>query len=203
MNCIMCGACVSDCTVAGGRHEFLGPAALAKAYRFVGDPRDATTRERLLRMLSEPHGIWDCTRCNMCVEVCPKDVTPMDQIMHLRARRRRSARSPTRTTATRHTIAFVKIIEKTGTPRRVAAAPGVLRTAGSRASCIPKSGAIKGLVGSLPTAIRVIKTGKMRSLPKLIPGDPPQAARRRPGPRQADLRARRGSPRGAQPLHRR
>ena len=36
-------------------------------------------------MLSETQGgIWDCTRCNMCVEVCPKDVRPMDLIMQLR-----------------------------------------------------------------------------------------------------------------------
>ncbi len=42
MNCIMCGACVSDCTVLEVDKSFLGPAALAKAYRFVGDPRDDT-----------------------------------------------------------------------------------------------------------------------------------------------------------------
>ncbi len=29
--------------------------------------------------------MWDCTRCNMCVNVCPKDVKPMDQILKLRA----------------------------------------------------------------------------------------------------------------------
>ena len=36
----MCGACVSDCTVLEVDENFLGPAALAKAYRFVADPRD-------------------------------------------------------------------------------------------------------------------------------------------------------------------
>ncbi len=91
MDCIMCGACVSDCTVLeaelkmGKPYEdtFLAPAALAKAYRFVGDPRDAATKERL-KALSEAHGIWDCTRCMECVEVCPKGVAPMDRIMALR-----------------------------------------------------------------------------------------------------------------------
>ncbi len=91
MDCIMCGACVSDCTVLEaelkmGKHyedTFLAPAALAKAYRFVGDPRDAGTRERL-KNLSESHGIWDCTRCMECIEVCPKGVAPMDRIMALR-----------------------------------------------------------------------------------------------------------------------
>ena len=40
MGCIMCGACVSDCTALEVDSNFLGPAALAKSYRFVADPRD-------------------------------------------------------------------------------------------------------------------------------------------------------------------
>ena len=40
MACIQCGACVSDCLSMEVDPEFIGPAALAKAYRFVGDPRD-------------------------------------------------------------------------------------------------------------------------------------------------------------------
>src|SRR6202035_1415902 len=40
MACIQCGACVSDCLAMEVEPEFIGPAALAKAYRFVGDPRD-------------------------------------------------------------------------------------------------------------------------------------------------------------------
>ena len=47
MGCIMCGACVSDCTVLEVDKNFLGPAALAKAYRFVGDPRDEADADRL------------------------------------------------------------------------------------------------------------------------------------------------------------
>ncbi|MQF69644.1 succinate dehydrogenase iron-sulfur subunit [SAR202 cluster bacterium AD-804-J14_MRT_500m] len=83
MACIMCGACVSDCTVLEVDKNFIGPAALAKAYRFVADPRDGDDKTRL-GMLSEYSGIWDCTRCYECVEVCPKDVAPMDRIMALR-----------------------------------------------------------------------------------------------------------------------
>ena len=41
MACIQCGACVSDCLSMEVDPLFIGPAALAKAYRFVGDPRDA------------------------------------------------------------------------------------------------------------------------------------------------------------------
>ena len=91
MNCIMCGACVSDCTVleaelkAGKPYDqtFLAPAALAKAYRFVADPRDDKQKERLQK-LSEPTGAWDCTHCFECVEVCPKGVAPMDRILKIR-----------------------------------------------------------------------------------------------------------------------
>ena len=53
MNCIMCGACVSDCTVLEVDKGFLGPAALAKAFRFAGDPRDGHKQERL-QLYTEP-----------------------------------------------------------------------------------------------------------------------------------------------------
>ncbi|MAQ48764.1 MAG: succinate dehydrogenase [Chloroflexi bacterium] len=84
MNCIMCGLCVSDCTILEVDDTFIGPAALAKASRFVYDPRDDKTEERLKFLNDEQGGIWDCTRCMQCVEVCPKDVSPMDRIMDLR-----------------------------------------------------------------------------------------------------------------------
>ncbi len=45
--CIMCGCCVSECNSMESDPEFLGPAALAKGFRFVGDPRDRATVERL------------------------------------------------------------------------------------------------------------------------------------------------------------
>ena len=83
MGCIMCGACVSDCTVLEIDKTFLGPAALAKAYRFVADPRDSANHRRL-GQLNKNGGVWDCTRCMQCVEVCPKDVDPMGRIMKLR-----------------------------------------------------------------------------------------------------------------------
>src|SRR3954449_11095916 len=46
MACIQCGACVSSCLSMEADPDFIGPAALAKAYRFVGDPRDGETEER-------------------------------------------------------------------------------------------------------------------------------------------------------------
>jgi succinate dehydrogenase / fumarate reductase, iron-sulfur subunit len=84
MACIQCGACVSDCLSMEVDPGFIGPAALAKAYRFVGDPRDDQHFERLNDLAQDPQGIFDCTHCFKCVEACPKDVNPMGQIMRLR-----------------------------------------------------------------------------------------------------------------------
>ena len=57
MGCIMCGACVSDCAALEVDERFVGPAALAKAYRFVADPRDGAGWSRL-SALNEPGGMW-------------------------------------------------------------------------------------------------------------------------------------------------
>jgi succinate dehydrogenase / fumarate reductase iron-sulfur subunit len=82
--CINCGCCVSECNSMESDPEFLGPAALAKGMRFVGDARDEATIERLEEYNSE-HGIWDCTRCYFCQERCPKGVDPRDAIAKLGA----------------------------------------------------------------------------------------------------------------------
>src|SRR6476659_179648 len=82
--CVMCVCCVSECTSMEADAEFLGPAALAKGMRFVGDARDRATVERL-QSYSEEHGIWDCTRCYFCQERCPKGVDPRDAIAKLGA----------------------------------------------------------------------------------------------------------------------
>jgi succinate dehydrogenase / fumarate reductase iron-sulfur subunit len=80
--CIMCGACYSDCNTLEVDDNFLGPAALAKAQRFVGDSRDSKTLQRV-QDLSEPGGIWDCTHCGECVERCPKPARPFDRIKEI------------------------------------------------------------------------------------------------------------------------
>src|SRR5262245_48832144 len=82
--CINCGCCVSECNSMESDPEFLGPAALAKGMRFVGDVRDGKKIERLNEYNHE-HGIWDCTRCYCCQERCPKGVDPRDAIAKLGA----------------------------------------------------------------------------------------------------------------------
>ncbi len=111
--CIMCGACVAACTSLEVSSSFLGPAALAKADRFVSDPREPEEAkyQRLLE-LEKPDGIWDCTRCNYCVEVCPKDVKPMDAIIRLR--RAAIERGLTASGGARHIIGFSDLIRREG-----------------------------------------------------------------------------------------
>lgn len=78
-NCILCGACYSECNARDVNPEFVGPHALAKAQRMVIDNRDTQTETRLENYNSVA-GVWGCTRCYMCNAVCPMDVAPMDQI---------------------------------------------------------------------------------------------------------------------------
>src|SRR5918998_894063 len=114
MACIQCGACVSDCLSMEVDPLFVGPAALAKAYRFVGDPRDAQTRERLRDLAEDPHGIYDCTHCFNCIEACPKGVSPMSQIMRLRRVASADFEIEDRNNGHRHEKAFVRNIERNG-----------------------------------------------------------------------------------------
>jgi succinate dehydrogenase / fumarate reductase, iron-sulfur subunit len=79
-NCILCGACYSECNAREVNSEFVGPHALAKAYRMVVDSRDDQTQSRLEKYNEGTQGVWGCTRCYYCNAVCPMDVAPMDQI---------------------------------------------------------------------------------------------------------------------------
>jgi succinate dehydrogenase / fumarate reductase, iron-sulfur subunit len=114
MACIQCGACVSDCLSMEVDPLFIGPAALAKAYRFVGDPRDAEQYERLKDLAEDPHGIYDCTHCFNCIEACPKGVAPMSQIMRLRRIATGDHHIVDRNNGERHERAFVSLIRDYG-----------------------------------------------------------------------------------------
>jgi succinate dehydrogenase / fumarate reductase, iron-sulfur subunit len=97
----------------------------------------------------------------------------MNQIMRLRRLATHDEGIDDRNNGFRHEAAFTKIIEKKGTLDeslllQESFAPGV------KGKLIPRLSAIKGLVESIPTAVRGIRTGKMRSLPKLIPGVHPK-----------------------------
>ena len=173
ISCIQCGACVSACLSMEADPDFIGPAALAKAYRFVGDPRDVETKERLYDLAQDPHGIYDCTHCFSCITACPKGVDPMNQIMRLRRAAGHDADINDKNNGRRHELAFTKIIEKKGTLDESLLLQESF-AAGVKEKLAPRPAAIKSLIESIPTALRGIKTGKMRSLSKLIPGIHPK-----------------------------
>jgi succinate dehydrogenase / fumarate reductase iron-sulfur subunit len=99
---------------------FMGPQALAKGFRFVGDPRDSRTVERLEEYNNE-HGIWDCTRCYFCNERCPKGVDPRDAIAKLGAESIRHGITHDR--GARHAKWFVRSSYTTGWLREVELVP--------------------------------------------------------------------------------
>ena len=111
--CIMCSACVAACTSYEVSRGFLGPAALAKADRFLADPREAdAAKHQRLTDLQADNGMWDCVRCNYCVQVCPKDVRPMEAIVRLR--RAAIDAGLTSTGGARHITGFTDIVRHEG-----------------------------------------------------------------------------------------
>ncbi|MGH2883224.1 MAG: succinate dehydrogenase/fumarate reductase iron-sulfur subunit [Solirubrobacteraceae bacterium] len=167
MACIQCGACVSDCLSMEVDPEFIGPAALAKAYRFVGDPRDAQHRERLDDLSEDRHGIYDCTHCFSCIDACPKGVAPMSQIMRLRRIAGSDFEIKDRNNGYNHEHAFVKNIRKNG----ILHEPDLLADSyGGKFH--PAAG--KELASGLPTALKGLARGKMT--PRTALGHPHKAS---------------------------
>ena len=82
-NCIKCGLCNAACPTMATDSEFLGPQALAQAYRYSADSRDRGRDERL-RVIDDSHGIWRCHFAGSCSQVCPKGVDPAMGIQLLR-----------------------------------------------------------------------------------------------------------------------
>ena len=83
VDCIWCGSCYSACPVTWTNREYLGPAALTKAYRFVADSRDEARAERL-ELVSGEDGVWRCHSVFNCVEACPKKINQNKAIGRLR-----------------------------------------------------------------------------------------------------------------------
>lgn len=82
-NCILCGVCYAACPSAAMNDDFTGPAALAKLYRFLADSRERRGPQSL-KAQNRHAGAWGCRMATRCVQVCPKDVRPLDGITGVR-----------------------------------------------------------------------------------------------------------------------
>jgi succinate dehydrogenase / fumarate reductase, iron-sulfur subunit len=142
--CIMCGCCVSECNSMEADPDFLGPAALAKAARFVYDVRDRGGKQRL-EIYNRKNGVWDCTRCYFCNERCPKGVDPRDAIAKVGARiyQEGMLSDP----GARHAHVFVKSTHQTGY---------LLET-----NLVPETIGAVNAIKEIPFALKMVRAGKV------------------------------------------
>jgi fumarate reductase iron-sulfur subunit len=83
IECIGCGVCYASCDVVAWRPDFLGPAALNRAWTLVNDVRDTANRERL-RAVAGDAGCHACHTHGSCNERCPRGIEPTAGIAGLK-----------------------------------------------------------------------------------------------------------------------
>ena len=75
VNCIMCALCFGSCPINAENEEYVGPAALVKAWRFYEDSR-SLDKDRFFKVATQPEGAPLCDLIMNCVKACPKGVAP-------------------------------------------------------------------------------------------------------------------------------
>ena len=71
--CILCAACTTSCPSFWANDQYVGPAAIVNAHRFIFDSRDRAASERL-RILSGQFGVYRCHTIFNCTDACPRDI---------------------------------------------------------------------------------------------------------------------------------
>jgi succinate dehydrogenase / fumarate reductase iron-sulfur subunit len=145
--CNLCGICQAECPIVKADSQYAGPAALSRVYRFAVDVLDQHSRQRAVDAARGVGGPFDCVRCHMCDEVCPKGVDPASNLAALRqiALQDGLAEGP----GPRHTLALAEDVRKYGRPRELMLAA---RTWGFNP--------LKMLKGA-PLALRLWRMGKL------------------------------------------
>ena len=72
-NCILCACCTTSCPSFWANGQYVAPAAIVNAHRFIFDNRDNATQERL-DILAEPNGVWRCRTIFNCTPACPREI---------------------------------------------------------------------------------------------------------------------------------
>ena len=81
--CILCAACTTSCPSFWANGEYVGPAAIVQAHRFIFDSRDRAAEERL-QVLNEQSGVWRCRTIFNCTTACPRDIPVTQQIAEVK-----------------------------------------------------------------------------------------------------------------------
>jgi succinate dehydrogenase / fumarate reductase iron-sulfur subunit len=71
--CILCAACTTACPIVWTNEQYVGPAAIVNAHRFIFDSRDEGASARL-RILNQQSGVWRCRTIFNCTDACPRDI---------------------------------------------------------------------------------------------------------------------------------
>jgi len=83
--CILCACCSTSCpSYWWNSDQYLGPAALLQAYRWIIDSRDEYQRERLAR-LQDHHSVFKCHAILNCSAACPKGLHPAKAIADIKS----------------------------------------------------------------------------------------------------------------------
>jgi len=71
--CILCGSCTGSCPSFWANPDYIGPAAIVQAHRFIFDSRDQGAAERL-DILNDRDGVWRCRTIFNCTLACPRQI---------------------------------------------------------------------------------------------------------------------------------
>jgi succinate dehydrogenase / fumarate reductase iron-sulfur subunit len=80
--CILCAACTTACPVFWTNPDYVGPAAIVNAHRFIFDSRDTAHAERL-ELMADADGVWRCRTVFNCVEACPRGINVTRAILEV------------------------------------------------------------------------------------------------------------------------
>ena len=83
-DCITCGACYAVCSFTGMNAQYLGPAAINKAFLRALDPRDGDGEERTKILDDSLNGVWRCHTQFNCTAVCPRGIDLTDSIVRIK-----------------------------------------------------------------------------------------------------------------------
>lgn len=71
--CILCACCTTSCPSFWAKGEYVGPAAIVQAHRWIFDSRDQGGDQRL-NILADPDGVWRCRTIFNCTDACPRGI---------------------------------------------------------------------------------------------------------------------------------